>query len=235
MIPKQEKNDHQVLDPAAMEMIRSIARHIRWKHGREVPESDLISFGVVGYLESQRRHNANRVPLLAFAYRRVYGAMLDGVRHWSHKRRIAHAFYKKNRLLQLQGDAGGVESNWKYRTAFYSLKLGYLPCTGNESSVESSSRVSGEGIRDVYGNPEDIVDRCRRDTILHRVLSMLSQEDRILLQQSFFSDMTLQEIGKLNGVSRSWTCRRHQRALAALEALLHEHAPHFFEECRPEK
>lgn len=235
MIAAQKNTAETVLDPAAMEMIRRIARRIRWRHGHEVPEADLVSFGVVGYLESQCRHDSSRVPLLGFAYRRVYGAMLDGVRHWSHKRRVVFAFQRKNKLLECRGSLDETGRSRRYGTALYADEIGEFSYSVDESQAAPwQGTFDGETVTP-YGNPEEVVDRCRRDVHLRKVLAMLPKKDRILLEQSFYSDMTLQEIGASAGLSRSWTCRRHQRALAVLEALLREHAPHVLADAESEK
>jgi len=57
---------------------------------------------------------------------------------------------------------------------------------------------------------------------LHRVLPRLSAQNRQIIYAYYFEDRNLEDIGVRLGLSKSWVCRLHGRAIASLRNLLLE-------------
>jgi RNA polymerase sigma factor FliA len=55
---------------------------------------------------------------------------------------------------------------------------------------------------------------------LHQALPRLSLQDRQIIHAYYFEGRNLEEIGDSVGLSRSWVCRLHGRAIVSLRGLL---------------
>jgi RNA polymerase sigma factor for flagellar operon FliA len=57
---------------------------------------------------------------------------------------------------------------------------------------------------------------------VHEALNRLPEAERNLLIMYYFKEMSLQEVGKELGLSKSWTSRRHAQAIEKLSRILQE-------------
>ncbi len=74
---------------AHLDLVKSIARDIRARPmGRGIELDDLVAYGAIGLIEAASRFEERGVPFSAFARRRIYGAIIDGIRtqHWFGRR-----------------------------------------------------------------------------------------------------------------------------------------------------
>ena len=55
---------------------------------------------------------------------------------------------------------------------------------------------------------------------LHQALPRLSAQDRQIIQAYYFEGRNLEEIGDSVGLSKSWVCRLHGKAIVSLRGLL---------------
>jgi RNA polymerase sigma factor FliA len=74
---------------AHLDLVKSIAGDIRARPlGRGIDLDDLVAYGAIGLVEAATRFEERGVPFSAFARRRIYGAIVDGIRaqHWFGRR-----------------------------------------------------------------------------------------------------------------------------------------------------
>ena len=74
---------------AHLDLVKSIAGDIRARPlGRGMELDDLVAYGAIGLVEAATRFEERGVPFSAFARRRIYGAIVDGIRaqHWFGRR-----------------------------------------------------------------------------------------------------------------------------------------------------
>ena len=74
---------------AHLDLVKSIAGDIRARPlGRGIELDDLVAYGAIGLVEAATRFEERGVPFSAFARRRIYGAIVDGIRtqHWFGRR-----------------------------------------------------------------------------------------------------------------------------------------------------
>lgn len=72
-----------------LDLVKSIAGDIRARPlGRGIEFDDLVAYGAIGLVEAATRFEERGVPFSAFARRRIYGAIVDGIRtqHWFGRR-----------------------------------------------------------------------------------------------------------------------------------------------------
>ena len=184
---------------------------------------DLEGFGMIGLVESSRRFDATRgVQFKTFAYYRIRGAIYDGIRKM--------AWFEKDPDRDVTYDAASneifSESAAGYRTDQGSVDLE----TEIQGARETIVRLAGARllsldhesmgeIADSGQNPEEIAALSRVMEALKECVQELDEKERAVIESYYFQHMTLEDAGARLGLSKSWTCRVHARALKSLEAL----------------
>ena len=68
-------------------------------------------------------------------------------------------------------------------------------------------------------NAEDASDRFARLELYEKMrtaIGKLSKDDQEIITAYYFENQSLEEVGRRLGLSKSWTCRKHARALEKL-------------------
>jgi len=68
--------------------------------------------------------------------------------------------------------------------------------------------------------PQVDIERQERDVAVEAALRELPDKERRLLQLYYFEDRPLEEVGKIMGLSKSWSSRLHARAIDLLKDAL---------------
>jgi RNA polymerase sigma factor for flagellar operon FliA len=187
-----------------------IARHRKMVHGlawqlrRElcVPSEldDLIAFGFGGLLEAADRFDPSRgVRFQTFAYHRVRGAMLDGVRKMADLPRRAHERFKSEAAEQPTAAPSSLEK------AF----------TRISATLTTASPLQGR-----YGDesPEASLLRSESVTCLLEGLTRLPPRQQAIVRGHYLEGRSLDAIARELGISRSWASRLHTQALRTLRS-----------------
>ncbi len=159
---------------------------------------DLIAFGFGGLLEARDRFDPGRgIRFQTFAYHRVRGAMLDGVRKMSTLSRRAHERAK-------------AEASVEPTAAPTELDRAFTRLT---ASLTSAIPLQGR-----YGDrsPETA---ALQNEALQRLLAAipnLSPRQRLLVRGHYFEGRAIDEIARELGISKSWASRLHTQALRQL-------------------
>jgi RNA polymerase sigma factor FliA len=209
--------------------VRGIVKHLRAQLGIEGDAEDLIAFGFEGLLDARMRFDPARgVQFKSFAYYRVRGAVLDGVRRMAYLPRRAYARLKAAEALDLEGEPA-TEAR---------AQSGAAGATGGVADIEGGLR----GIDGILGrvaaayctaasaheedsepsNPEhNFLVRERRGRV-QRALDLLPEQERHLIRGHYIEGRNFDEIAKELGLSKSWASRLHTRALGRLRETLAE-------------
>ncbi|HNF99626.1 MAG TPA: sigma-70 family RNA polymerase sigma factor, partial [Pseudomonadota bacterium] len=62
----------------------------------------------------------------------------------------------------------------------------------------------------------EMIERQQMSQRVRRVMARLPDKERFLIEQYYYHDQTLEQVGASMGLSKSWTSRLHARALAML-------------------
>jgi RNA polymerase sigma factor for flagellar operon FliA len=204
-----------------------LARRIARKMGRRADPSvreDVESSAMLGLVEAANRYDFARLePFAAFAYRRIQGAIIDGMRRSDILPRRARTL--ANRANRVKGEL--------------EQKLGRRP---EDAEMAKHLEVSVGEYRDeirmlsevcfvelspdlTHGaRPEeeaiDGVERARRIALVRTALAKLEERDQQILSLYYAEDLTYAEIGRLLGVSEARICQLHSRAIKRLRAEL---------------
>lgn len=218
--------------------VRSIARKLR----EQVPMvefDDLVGFGMQGLIEAgQRFDDRHGVAFTTFAYYRVRGAMFDGLRSmgWLPRSEYARLRLEERTNAYLQNLAAREQGQGlSEQTAGPSRSRS----TGGSGEVEERVRDIAEALNgvaavfvtllgrheeqqllDERAAPHEQLERLQLAERVRRALTKLPDKERYLVEQYYFHDQTLEQVGAGMGLSKSWTSRLHARAIALLRQTL---------------
>ncbi len=183
-------------------MVYGLARRLRRELSLRGEIDDLVAFGFGGLLEAEQRFDPARgVRFRTFAYYRVRGAMLDGVRKMARLPRRAHE--------RLQDEAAP-----ELTAAPRDLDRAFARISG---SLTTGSVLQGE-LPDA--SPEAALLKHESIMQLLAALPTLAARHRTVIRGYYFEGRSLEEIAADLGVSRSWASRLHCQALAQLRRTL---------------
>lgn len=217
--------------------VRSIARKLR----EQVPMvefDDLVGFGMQGLIEAgQRFDDRHGVAFTTFAYYRVRGAMFDGLRSmgWLPRSEYARLRLEERANAYLQNLAAREEGPAE-QTAHPAGPPGRgRPAGEVEDRVrEIAEALNGvaavfvtllgrheeQQLLDERAAPHEQLERLQMAERVRRALTSLPDKERHLVEQYYFHDQTLEQVGAGMGLSKSWTSRLHARAIALLRQTL---------------
>ena len=199
--------------------VRSIARKLR----EQVPMvefDDLVGFGMQGLLEAAQRYDDRHgVAFTTFAYYRVRGAMFDGLRSmgWLPRSEYARVRFeeKANSYIQSQAERPaepGSQNQVEERVKDLASALGGIAAV----FVTMLDQRDEQQLPDERPPPPELLERQQMARRVRRVMQRLPDKERFLIEQYYYHDQTLEQVGASMGLSKSWTSRLHARALALL-------------------
>ena len=192
----------------------AIAGEILRKLPSHVEKDDIQGAAELGLTEAANAFDGRPgVQFKTFAYYRIRGAVYDAIRKatWfsrdQYKEMAAEAaanqyFADESAVAQEPVcDLAELERHVGSAAACYMLSLDSAEVEAPASRGQSA---------------EERVLRQERHKRLHEALRRLPEKHRSLLQAYYFEERNLEEIGKGLGLSKSWVCRLHAKAIDLL-------------------
>jgi RNA polymerase sigma factor for flagellar operon FliA len=213
-----------------LSLVQAIARKLKTQITARIDFDDLIGYGSKGLIEAAERFDARHgVAFTTFAYYRIRGAMLDGLRTMGWYSRADYARYRAeeraNEFMQNQSDragaanaAGGAQGAATEEAAGAALAsvaeiLGGI-ATVHITSLEAAATVADESLP----APDAHIDTGRLGARVRAAIKTLPERERQLMELYYFAEKNLEEAGAVMGLSKSWACRLHARAVELLRA-----------------
>lgn len=227
--------DRDTLVEQNLGLVQSVARKLRKQITARIDFDDLVGYGSKGLIEAAERFDASHgVAFTTFAYYRIRGSMLDGLRTMGWYSRADYARYRAEErateYLQNQSEregaaatgaregaaatdaeAGSVEGKL---SAISELLSGIA--TVHITSLEAAATVADERLP----APDATLDTSRLGTRVRDAVGKLPDRERQLMELYYFADKNLEEAGAVMGLSKSWACRLHARAVNLLRRQL---------------
>lgn len=208
-----------------------MARRIALRVARRVPDwmnrEDLVATAMLGLSEAAARFDPTRgEPFVAFAEKRIRGAVLDELRRGDilPRRVRARARGVGERIRALEHELGrppedeevasalGVPVD-EYREELETLvHVGFVELDTDDHLLSNSTEE-----RD---SPLAITERREQELKLREGLGRLMERDATVLSLYYVEELTYVEIGTVLGISESRVCQLHSRALLRLRAEL---------------
>lgn len=202
-------------------LVKSIAHKLRAQLDLNCELDDLVAFGYAGLIEASDRFDPSRgVQFNTFAYYRVRGAMLDGIRQMAHLPRRVHSKIKMAEATDLVtepvGQAPEQRTDTQATVAQASAILGRL-------TTAYIAEAMGQGEEEVAElNPETRFLNVQQSDIVKKAISTLPEREKALILGFYFDNRTFDDVAKSLNISKSWASRLHTKALDLLREALEE-------------
>jgi len=196
-----------------------------------VEKAELISLGDLGLVEAASRFDPGAgVKFATFAWYRVQGAILDGLRRNAHlPRRVwaqlvalraageyLEAQARKEAAARTQGGAAPSDTETKLREvrdAVAAVEAVYATSMISSFEEEVHSPDSGEAVADA-------LDRRTLRARVTAAIATLPAKERALVEKHYYEGKNLLEAGEELGISKSWASRLHAQAVERIRAQL---------------
>jgi RNA polymerase sigma factor FliA len=212
-----------------LSLVQAIARKVKKTLNASIEVDDLIGYGSKGLVEAADRFDARHgVAFTTFAYYRIRGAMYDGLRAMGWYSRADYARYRAeeraNEYMRNRADRegaaaqAGAAAGKKDEPADTDAKLAEVNeilsgiATVHITSLEAASTVPDESLP----APDVAVESRRMSRRVREAVAGLPEKERRLMELYYFADKNLEEAGAELGLSKSWACRLHARAVDLL-------------------
>jgi len=205
-----------------------IARRISMRMARRCPDwiarEDLVAAGMLGLTEAAERYDATRnEPFLAFAEKRIRGAVLDELRRGDiMPRRVRQLARKVTTAIRDLEQGGDPPSEQKVADKLGVSLDAYRNGLSQLVHCELESLDGGEGMlrADASESPELIA--ANRETLerVREALSRLEQRDVTILALHYLEELSYPEIAKTLSITPSRVCQLLWRAIERLRVQL---------------
>lgn len=199
-----------------------IAKQIKRTLSPNVETDDLIGYGMTGLIEAAERYDpAHGANFSTFSFYRIRGAIYDGLRVMGS---LSRTEYKRQRFEER---ASAYMESEATRT-----HVGEKPLRTAEEELQGMARkvqrmvtiyVTSMSEKDVKSiadedleNADDRYARLQLYEKMRAAIGKLSKSDQEIIRCYYFEEKSLEEVGKGLGLSKSWTCRKHARAMEKL-------------------
>jgi len=211
-----------------LSLVQAIARKVKKTLNASIELDDLVGYGSKGLVEAAERFDARHgVAFTTFAYYRIRGAIYDGLRAMGWYSRADYARYRAeeraNEYLRNRADregagqaqggaAAGTPTASEAATLAEVHEILSSVATVHITSLEAASSVPDESLPAA----DVAVDNHRLSQRVRKAVAALPDKERRLMELYYFADKNLEEAGEQLGLSKSWACRLHARAVDLL-------------------
>lgn len=215
-------------------LVQAIARKVKRSLGASIDYEDLVGYGCKGLVEAAERYDPQHgVAFTTFAYYRVRGAMFDGLRTMGWYSRADYARYRAEErateYLKSQAEregaarandaAGAAGATQEQALADVAAALSAVAAV-HITCLDAAAAVADERLPP----PDAALETGRLGRRVREAIGALPDKERRLMELYYFGDKNLEEAGAELGLSKSWACRLHARAVDLLRKALAEAA-----------
>jgi RNA polymerase sigma factor for flagellar operon FliA len=202
---------------AHKELVDRVVRRLVRELDLSCETGDLTAWGHQGLLEAKQRFDPARgVRFSTFAYYRVRGAVLDGVRAQGFVKRRAYAklkaFEAADALAEhaAESTSGEPDAELSERANALEEVLGRISAAYVLSALGQSEDRETE-------TPETLIASAEsKSAVQERLLSLPAKEQQ-LLSAIYYEGVTIEVAGERLGLSKSWASRMHAKALSRMK------------------
>jgi RNA polymerase sigma factor for flagellar operon FliA len=222
--------DRDALIAAHLELPKKAASMLYPRVRDYVEYDELVAMGNAGLAEAAGRYDPSRgASFSTFAWYRVYGAIVDGLRRSSTLPRRTWAklvaLRAAGEYLEHRGerDAGARAAGAPAQTTEDQLTA----VRDAIAAIQTVYLTSLEGLREQGGDLPEVapgadqqLDTARLSKRVREAITQLPERERQLLEKHYFEGKNLLEAGAELGISKSWASRMHAQAVDRLRQLI---------------
>ena len=204
-------------------LVASIARKIRTRFELRTDLDDLMGYGFAGLLEAKRRYDPTRgVQFNTFAYYRIRGAVIDGVRESGSLSRRAYQQLKAAEAALVVGESvGEARAADPGARADQERTVQTLRDTLTKLSASWTLAAIGQSEEEQRGeSPEAALLSREMKERVRAVIPELPERERKLIEGFYFQGRRFDHVADDLGISKSWASRLHHKALSRLREAL---------------
>jgi len=193
---------------------------------------DLIGYGYMGLMEAKSRFDPSKgVPFQSFAYYRIRGAILDGVRQMAYLPRRAHARLRAAELADQEAE--GLQESRAQQPSTQPASDAAAQAASTLDAILGRMAVAycvtlaahEQDTGEASISPEaTLIQKEGRDRVREAV-SKLPDKERHLIEGHYLQGRPLFEVAAELGLSTSWGSRLQSRGLSMLRRSLRDGAP----------
>ncbi|MGD8861727.1 MAG: sigma-70 family RNA polymerase sigma factor [Myxococcales bacterium] len=207
--------------------VRSVVTRTRSQLMLECEVDDLMGYAYEGLLRARERFDPERgVKFKSFAYYRVRGALLDGVRSMAYLPRRAYARLKAAEATDLVAEPMGEARHNAQQPAPSDAESTLRAIDGVLGRVAAAycTASAAQDEREQVSNedPEAAVLADERGSRARQAIAALPEQERFLIQGHYIEGRRFDELAAELGLSKSWASRLHSRALGRMREALSE-------------
>ena len=203
--------------------VRAIALQTRAQLGLDSAIEDLVAFGFQGLLEARQRFDSSKgVAFKSFAYYRVRGAILDGVRAMARLPRRAYARLKAAEALDQASEQGGQQQGAAPRAPSVEGTLRSIDSILGRVAAAYTVAVTVEDAEQGAGSPEEALLHEERLARMRIAVAKLPDRERHMIEGHYFHGKRFDALSAELGISKSWGSRVYAHALGLLREALFE-------------
>ena len=238
---KQDNNPQtrQRLLEEYLPLVKSVAGRMAMGFPRSVELSDLVNTGVIGLIEALSNFDPNRgVKFETYAVPRIRGAILDELRalDWVPRSTRAKSREIDRAVSKLENKLGRTPSNYELAK---SLNLSSSELFAALDDVSSTTMLSLDEM--IYkeddnrqiprvetlenlsvGNVLGDMEKEELKGYLVQAISLLSEQERLVVALYYYEELTLKEIGEVMQISESRVSQIHTKAVLKLRGMIRE-------------
>jgi RNA polymerase sigma factor for flagellar operon FliA len=204
-----------------LDLVRSIAGKTKRGLGRNMEMDDLVAYGNKGLVEAAGRFDARLGrSFTTFAYHRIRGAMLDGMRamSWYSRSDLAHyrAEERANEYLQNLAERPENESGDAAETLEEIAEILGGVAAVHITCLEAAAHATDDRLPPPDQQFQDMAMRAR----VRKAMEKLPERERRMVQLYYFEERQIDEVSREMGLSKSWGSRLHTRAVNRLREIL---------------
>ncbi len=204
-----------------LDLVRSIAGKLKRSLGRNLDMDDLVAYGCKGLIEAAGRFDASLgVSFTTFAYYRIRGAMLDGMRAMSWYSRSDLARYRAeeraNEYLQSQAEQPASKGGDAAETLDEIADILGGVAAVHITSLEAATHATDERL----APPDQLLHTMAMQARARKAMEKLPERERRMVQLYYFEGRQIDEVSREMGLSKSWGSRLHTRAVNRLREIL---------------
>ncbi|MEE9393171.1 MAG: sigma-70 family RNA polymerase sigma factor [Planctomycetota bacterium] len=188
-------------------LVNSIAWQVQKQISAPVEFDDLVADGNMGLSEAAERYRPETgVAFTTFAYRRVRGAIMDGLQH---NPAMDNSAAPSTEILEKSLEDKSLVDNdmaWLKATALELTMSGFL---------ESCHDLEGYGNLPSSAPLANLMAQETRRVLVDAIRS-LSDDSKALIISVYFEGKKLKEVARQLGISQPWAGRLHRRTLRVL-------------------
>lgn len=204
------------------EFVVRIAKQVKRTLSPNIETDDLIGYGMTGLIEAAERFDPSLgANFSTFSYYRIRGAIYDGLRVMGS---LSRTEYRRQRFEEkasayMESETGRACIGDKPKLGAEEELMGMAKRVQRMISIYVTSLDERDLGSLADDDVEDTSDRLARLELYEKMraaIGKLSQSDQEIITAYYFEDKSLEEVGRRMGLSKSWTCRRHARAMEKL-------------------